>query len=143
MLDHPKYWQEFHHSEFNSSIGAVAAAALDNVMRLQISYCRFGSDFSFKLLSNFVSVKQLVLTHNYFYKGEMAALVYSVESQLELLDLSSNNLVKLPSKAFKEFPNLQTINMSNNNITALEEDLFVHNTKLKNIYLRGKVLFVY
>ena len=65
----------------------------------------------------------------------------SVEKQLmilhniEVLDLSKNDISNLTAKAFRSMPNLTELYLSGNNLTKLPSDLFQHNKNLEIIDL--------
>ena len=59
---------------------------------------------------------------------------------IEVLDVSKNNIDNFTANAFRSMGNLTEVNLSENNLTKLSHNLFRHNHKLEVIDLHGNQL---
>lgn len=57
--------------------------------------------------------------------------------KIQKVDLSDNNLSLLNADLFKKFTDLEELNISNNKLTELPPTIFTHNKKLKKVTFTG------
>ena len=55
-----------------------------------------------------------------------------LSANVEVLDLSHNNITKLNNKSFENYKHLHILNIGNNNVTLIESGSFEHLTELKD-----------
>ena len=58
-----------------------------------------------------------------------------LSANVEVLDLSHNNITKLNNKSFENYKHLHILNIGNNNVTLIESGSFEHLTELKILEL--------
>lgn len=86
-------------------------------------------------------------THYYVYCGTTGIADYQVNEVLSqvspdavLLDLSSNHISRIPTRAFMKLSNLEYLNLTANSISELQDDVFQGLSKLRELSLgRNKI----
>jgi Leucine-rich repeat (LRR) protein len=83
------------------------------------------------------SIKQLIMKKNKIKSIESAIQFYP---DLELLDLSGNHLLKLPSRTFQYQKKLKEMRLNNNKIGQVEAETFHGMESLQILNLRGNLI---
>ena len=79
------------------------------------------------------SITELELSDNNLAK--LPAHIFNDLPQLKIINLAYNQLTILPSHIFDRLINLERLNLNSNNLTTLPTDIFKHNTKLTELVL--------
>ena len=68
--------------------------------------------------------------------------IYKIKNpeNVKILNLTSNNLTELDKDIFSNFTQLQELDLSYNNLTELDKDIFSNLTQLNNLNLRNNNL---
>lgn len=121
-----------------SSVNSESLTSMHNLKFIDLSHNRLKS-FDFMLILDAINIESLDLSGNILTDiippEEATGL-----STLQHMDLSRNLISQPPVQAFASFPNLVKLNVSHNNISYLQPDLFASQTKLKILDLSGNAL---
>lgn len=90
-------------------------------------------------VQSLTGLKKLDLSRNSL--TTIGKVTFRNPDRLQMLDLSSNDIVKISAGAFTELVNLEILSLSENNLQTLPKDLFLGLTNLKTLRLSFNRIF--
>ena len=86
------------------------------------------------------SIPEQLLIENGF--GEFTAGAFGNTHQLNQLAIKESNLVDIPTAVIDRLPNLQFLDLRDNNLTVIPSLAFLLNEKLEKLWLSGNLVLI-